>query len=403
MNIVIHRGQNQIGGNIIEVATKKTKIMLDIGIELTEGDQVTLPKIDGLFGYQGYDGVIISHYHGDHMGLAYYVDKKIPLFMGEDSYKIIAASDRYKKLETIKLRRFLRDQVAISVGDIKVTPYLVDHSAYDAYMILVEAEGKKVLYTGDFRSNGRKSFERLVGNLPTKVDAIICEGTSISRGEVKNITEQELEVQAISFMRKKTGPIFVLQSSMNIDRIVTVYRAAKQCNRVFLQDLYLTEITSAIGNSIPNPKTFPDVRTFLTRAYMPEHFRYQMFNEYGAKKIGKAQIMNACFVMCIRASMLRYMKSLRERMPFEDGLLFYSFWNGYKAQPEIIELLDFAKEVGLEVVDLHTSGHADADAIKALVEHTNPDMVIPIHTENANWFVDTFRNLKVIMSRIIEI
>ena len=36
MNIKVHRGQNQIGGSIIEISTEKARIFLDIGIELDE-------------------------------------------------------------------------------------------------------------------------------------------------------------------------------------------------------------------------------------------------------------------------------------------------------------------------------------------------------------------------------
>ena len=59
MNIVIHRGQNQIGGNIIEVSTEKTRILLDVGLELDQ-EEVTLPMIDGLFDNPAFDAVFIS-------------------------------------------------------------------------------------------------------------------------------------------------------------------------------------------------------------------------------------------------------------------------------------------------------------------------------------------------------
>ena len=39
-------------------------------------------------------------------------------------------------------------------GDIRVTPFVVDHSALDAYMFLIEIDGKKILFTGDFREHG---------------------------------------------------------------------------------------------------------------------------------------------------------------------------------------------------------------------------------------------------------
>ena len=44
----------------------------------------------------------------------------------------------------------------VEIGPFRVTPYLVDHSAFDAYALLVEADGKRVFYSGDFRGHGRK-------------------------------------------------------------------------------------------------------------------------------------------------------------------------------------------------------------------------------------------------------
>ena len=49
MNIHIHRGQNQIGGSIIEISDDTTRLFFDIGINLDEGDEVEVPEIDGLF------------------------------------------------------------------------------------------------------------------------------------------------------------------------------------------------------------------------------------------------------------------------------------------------------------------------------------------------------------------
>src|SRR5665647_3617946 len=81
MEIKIHRGENQIGGNIIEIASETTKIILDAGLEMNgkPGEHFDLP---GLFKYKGYDGVFLSHYHSDHIGLAYQVHSDIPVYMG---------------------------------------------------------------------------------------------------------------------------------------------------------------------------------------------------------------------------------------------------------------------------------------------------------------------------------
>jgi ribonuclease J len=50
------------------------------------------------------------------------------------------------------------------------------------------------------------------------------------------------------------------------------------------------------------------------------------------------------------------------------------------------EFLSECEALGLKIVTLHTSGHADSSAIERLIEATKPDVIIPVHTENAEWF-----------------
>ena len=374
MKIHIHRGQNQIGGNIIEVSTEKTKIILDVGLELDDEKNKDLPAIPGLFNYKGYDAVFVSHYHGDHLGLSYRLHKDIPLYMGEKSTRIIQASDTYKRVPTIHPKGFLEHKKPIIIGNISVTPYLCDHSAFDSYMLLCEADGESVLYTGDFRGNGRKPYDWLLSELPQKVDKLICEGTTLSREGYTAVAEKSLEEEAVHLFNQNCGPVFVLQSSMNIDRIVTMYRAAKRSGRVFLEDLYMADITTAIGGSIPNP-TFNDVYAFITSGT-----RYEGLKKY-AHRIGKEAIAKTPFVMCVRTSMLRYLQGLSQKMSFDGGLLVYSFWSGYRETDDVKNFLSQCEAMGLKIVTLHTSGHADFESIKKLVETVNPTEIIPIHTE----------------------
>lgn len=377
MNVIVHRGQNQIGGNIIEIFTEKTRILLDVGLELDQ-EELEFPPIDGLFEDPAFDAVFISHYHGDHLGLAYYIDHQIPLYIGESSYKIVKTADGYKGIQSITPAGYLYHLKPIVIGEITVIPYLCDHSAFDSYMFLCEADGEKILYTGDFRSNGRKSYERLLQTLPDKVDKLICEGTTLSRQAKRTLTEKDLEARAVELFRKTPGPIFVLQSSTNIDRIVTMYRAAKRSGRIFLQELYMAEITAAIGGNIPNP-SFNDIYAFIIN---PK--RYDLLVKH--QRMRKARMAKIPFVMCVRSSMLRYLQGLAEMISFEDGLLVYSMWEGYQKQEQMQKFLDACEKMGLKVVTLHTSGHADAETIKKLIKKVQPNEIIPVHTEAAEWF-----------------
>jgi len=63
---------------------------------------------------------------------------------------------------------------SFTIGDFKITPYLMDHSGFDAQSFLIVADGKKLVYTGDFRNHGRKNtLDYFFDRLPEKIDGLI--------------------------------------------------------------------------------------------------------------------------------------------------------------------------------------------------------------------------------------
>ena len=396
MEINIIRGQNQIGGSIIEVSSKNTKIILDVGSNLDD-KEIVAPEIEGLFkGEAKYDGVLISHYHSDHVGLATRILPEIPIYMGEKSYEIHKITREYIKKEYLKEAKVFKSEKQISIGDIKITAYFCDHSAFDSHMFLLECEGKKILYTGDFRSNGRKFFQSLLNKLP-KVDALITEGTNLSNNKIGkiNLTEKELEKRGIELLEGNDRPVFVLMAGTNIDRIVTLYKIANATKRLFLIDTYVGVITDTIGGNIPNPRTFSNVRIFLTN-----QDKYEILKNYPKNKIWKSKIAKSNFLMCIRASMKKYLESYPNEFSFEGCILFYSMWEGYKKQEDTKEFLEFMEEKGVKVISLHTSGHADEKDFDKLIKKVEPEIIVPVHTENSEWF-KRYENCEVICDKNI--
>ena len=382
MEINIIRGQNQIGGSIIEISSKSTKIILDIGSNL-EDKEIVVPEIDRLFkGKAKYDGVLISHHHSDHVGLATRILPEIQIYMGEKSYEIYKVSNEYMGKEYLKEPKIFKAEEEFFIGDIKITPYLCDHSAFDSYMFLLDCEGKRMLYTGDFRSNGRKSFEPLLRKLP-KVDVLITEGTNLSNNKIGkiNLTEKELEKKGIELLEGNDKPVFVLMAATNIDRIVTFYKIANATKRLFLLDTYAGLITDTIGGNIPNPGTFSNVRMFLTNQN-----KYEILENYKKNKIGRKGIVNSNFMMCVRSSMKQYLENYPEGFSFEGCTMFYSMWEGYKKEKNMKEFLEFMEEKGVKIISLHTSGHADEKDFDKLIKKVEPEIIIPVHTENSEWF-----------------
>ena len=393
MKIIIHRGQNQIGGSIVEVATEKTRIVFDAGINLDEKETVDIPEIEGLFsGHKLYDAVFISHYHSDHIGLLDYIVPDIPIFMGEKSYNIFKSASEYRRKSSSFKPTFIYDRTAITVGDITITPFICDHSAFDSYMFLIEADEQKVLYTGDFRANGRLDFDALLSMLP-KVEVLIIEGTTLTReSNIANIEEEFLEEIAVKELQKHKGPAFIMMSAMNIDRLITAYNAANATDRIFLEDIYSAEIATSIEEDVPKPNGKLPARVFLT---VGGDENYKKLQKFGKAKIGKEEIAKTPFLMCVRSSMINYLKRLNELCSFEDGVLFYGMWKGYMEQESTKAFIEFMKSKGVKLHILHTSGHADELTIERMITTVSPKIIIPIHTENADWF-DKYTGIHIV-------
>lgn len=72
MQITIHRGTHRIGGCVTEIKSSAARIIIDMGASLSpeQAESNASLHIDGVTcGEPDCDGVLITHCHGDHVGL----------------------------------------------------------------------------------------------------------------------------------------------------------------------------------------------------------------------------------------------------------------------------------------------------------------------------------------------
>ena len=140
MKVTIHKGIHEIGGNCIQVSSGKTTILLDAGLPLRVDSQpVDLSRLI-------VDALLVSHPHQDHFGLMATLPPDTPVYIGGlarsliDAPQVFLGNDRYA-LDFHDIKAWQ----SFTIGGFTITPYLVDHSATDAYAFLIEAEGKRPL------------------------------------------------------------------------------------------------------------------------------------------------------------------------------------------------------------------------------------------------------------------
>src|ERR1700733_11328325 len=107
ITVTIHRGSNEIGGNCVEIATTNSRVVLDVGMPLSEmmaagsGKRQKLDRDDliqrgiilpvsGLFSSGAkIDGILLSHAHGDHFGLIEFTLPEIPVYLSQGASKML--------------------------------------------------------------------------------------------------------------------------------------------------------------------------------------------------------------------------------------------------------------------------------------------------------------------------
>jgi ribonuclease J len=276
MRVCIHRGTHQIGGTCVELESAGSRILLDLGLPLDAdgADSVSLPPVVGLSEPDpSLLAIVLSHGHRDHWGLIPKAHPEIPIVMGRAAERVMrAAADFVPEAFAPEASSYLESGKRLKLGPFVIKPHLVDHSGFDAYAIEVEADGRRLFYSGDLRAHGRKGklFERMVTHPPKDIDVMLMEGSSLGRLPDDGMfeTEDDLERVFIHRFEKTAGLALVACSAQNIDRVVTVYRAAKRTGRTLIIDAYAVEVLKATGySSIPKPAAeWPNLAVYIPQS-----------------------------------------------------------------------------------------------------------------------------------------
>jgi ribonuclease J len=398
MQTLIHRGANEIGGTCIQLSTANTTILLDLGLPLSRGSKhLNVAALNP-------DAVLISHPHQDHFGLIDALDPEIPVFIGELGKKLIDATRTLlgNTLHTNNFHHF-KSWEPFSVGDFTVTPYLVDHSAVDAYGFLIEAEGKKVFYSGDFRAHGRKSilFDNMLKNPPTDIDLLFMEGTMMQRSNDEFPTESAVEQKIYKTIKEQENISFIISSSQNIDRIVSAYRACKKAGKTLVIDIYtawVLEQLKHVSDSTPKME-WELIKVYLSHSQHeklkdnPEYFgdfrqrlyRYRVHKE-------ELQANPAGYLFFGKMSHFRTINLYKDIKPVN---VIYSQWLGYLSCSDneyygAEAMAGYKDDPQVNFVYAHTSGHATVEDLQRFAAALRPKMLVPVHTECGEMFRYTF-------------
>ena len=262
------------------------------------------------------------------------------------------------------------------IGDIQITPFCIDHSACDRYMFLIEADGKRLLYTGDFRLHGVRGnvMDKILDRRIGKVDVVVTEGTTVSRSEYEAVTEWELQKRVKAYLRQYKY-VFVLCATTNLDRIFALARAVPR-GKYCICDEYQKTLVKVVSDHWSSLSTFYEMPKLNT----PGSCILQGFQERGG-------------LMFVRVNR-QFERIIRQFDP-QQSILLYSMWDGYRTKPDS-NIPEFLSLTGTWA-ELHTSGHASPNDLRHVIEKAAPEIVIPMHTDAPQKMQTLCQNRKVIL------
>ena len=412
MKVTIYRGAKEIGGTCIELQSENSKILIDFGLPLVDENREpfdskkiknkskehliksgVLPAIKGLYKDEqpAFDAILLSHPHQDHYGLLSFVNPKIPIYLSQGCKELIKISHYFgqtdcdpKNVEPVMMWQ------PFEKGNFTITPYLVDHSGFDALAFLIESEGKKIFYSGDFRGHGRKSvlFDNILKTPPKNIDYLILEGSMLGRDKGRYHTEKDIENELVRVLRKQSDLFFIACSSQNIDRLVSIYRACVKSNRIFVIDPYTALILDKlrkVSTKLPQFDWGKNIRLF----FVPNRYTKKMAEDkslfkFKSAKITYQEIQNIRNQLVVKDSYTTR-RIFANKNYLGNSTLIYSMWDGY-----LPDVKPFWDKHNVPIVKIHSSGHAYIEELLKFVKAISPKHIIPNHTFYPEKFLELF-------------
>ena len=396
LKITIHRGTDQIGGSVTEYKHGGWRLFVDYGEPLQGSPNSGPLQIEGLtYGDISKSALLITHYHGDHIGCITELSESLPVYMsavGRDiqqyaSEHLSSVNEKQKRMaERLKQVSTFTPGTEFSFGPFTVMPIVMDHSAFDASAFKIKADGISVFHTGDFRTHGFRSgtlpkvIEKFIGT----VNYVVCEGTNVARPDATSKSERELQNEYEEAFREHKNNVVYL-SSTNIDRLFALYHAAAKAGRPFIVSAYQKKIMDTVIGRDP---IWGKSRMYrYSEQYEPLALQYEQDEEIRVSDKFQYLLEQKGCVMIAQVS--DRFDRLIQRLQ-GDTRKYLSMWQGYVQEGSGAYNPRLAQSLGDDYQYMHTSGHCDMKSVRELFSMLRPCAIIPIHTDKPDDFAQLF-------------
>jgi putative mRNA 3-end processing factor len=269
-------GAREVGRIGIAVKSEKSQVLLDYGVMLDRepGFPMHVPPKE-------VDALVLTHSHLDHSGALpiFYIDQKLPLYTNKLNLELtqlliqdfIHLSSYYLPFEYLELKTMMRSNkhldygVADQVGDMQIQLLNAGHTPGSAHA-LVETEGKRLLYTGDFNTADSKLLTGATMNYGD-LDAVIMESTYANEDHTERLELEKRFVDAVTEVVEDGGSVLVPAFGVGRAQEIICVLAAHH----FEYPVILDGMAREVSRIMMNYKEFlRDPRLFLDAVHSAE-------------------------------------------------------------------------------------------------------------------------------------
>jgi ribonuclease J len=295
--------------------------------------------------------------------------------------------------------------------DIKVCE--VDHSIYGASAYIIYGD-TAVAYTGDIRVHGKHAEKsREFVKEAKNASVLIIEGTRASRGEDVNESEEIVFQKCLKAVEESDGLVIADFSPRNFERLDTFKEIAEKTGRqlvVTAKDAYMLHAMECVDGVC----RMDDVGIYRELKEKKGKWEELVVEEkWGDAYVDPFEIRKNPdgYILCFSFYELKHLLDIKPN----GGAYIYSSSEAFSEEQEFdfLRLYNWLNEFGFRVYGFemvldegklkpqfirgyHASGHASKSDLRWMIEKIDPDVVIPVHTENPDWFVENFENVETL-------
>ncbi len=360
-------------------------IMVDCGVSFGDmsscpGIDLVMPDIEFVHEIAGrLKAIFITHAHEDHIGA---LGRLWPQMRAPVYAPAFTASIARRKLSECGYSDSVVNEASwdtpIEAGPFAVSFMHVTHSIPDPAMLLIETPAGKIVHTGDFKLDpspilGQPTdMARLSALGDEGVLALMCDSTNIFDPGVAG-GEQPLRAPLEKLIREAKGAVAATTFASNVARLKTLAETAQAAGRSVvvagraMSRMIQTALETGALDSFPTL-----VSDDMAGSIPAENLFYLITGSQGEGRAALARIANGTHPFI----------SLRE-----DDLVLFSSKTIPGNEKEVYRLYNLLSEKGVDVVDsdmeqIHVSGHACVEEIKAIHKALRPQTVVPLHGEH---------------------